>query len=121
MSVTSVNANNEKVKDLVLINATTTSTAIPQSQSKSPDKDREARIVGTEEEGVYNGINTSKRKKEKEFPIKKQVVMGREFKGAGFISFPERIEFKDFEVGQTYQTKVSCGFCHSKANVLRYN
>jgi hypothetical protein len=29
------------------------------------------------------------------------------FKGAGFLASPERIEFKDFEVGQTYSIKVN--------------
>ncbi|GAQ85885.1 hypothetical protein KFL_002590130 [Klebsormidium nitens] len=36
---------------------------------------------------------------------RKQVVWGREFKGAAFLPTPADIVFKDFEVGHTYKTK----------------
>lgn len=36
---------------------------------------------------------------------RKQVVWGREFKGAAFLPTPAEIVFTDFEVGQTYKTK----------------
>ncbi|XP_041129939.1 cilia- and flagella-associated protein 74-like isoform X2 [Polyodon spathula] len=38
--------------------------------------------------------------------IRKQVVVGKEFKGCPFYSKPDVIHFKDFEVGKTYKKKV---------------
>ncbi|MGH0159295.1 UNVERIFIED_CONTAM: hypothetical protein FKN15_037223 [Acipenser sinensis] len=38
--------------------------------------------------------------------IRKQVVVGREFKGCPFYSKPDVIHFKDFEVGKTYKKKI---------------
>ena len=32
--------------------------------------------------------------------VQKQVVWGKEFKGQAFISSPDKIVFKDFEVGK---------------------
>eukprot|EP00002_Diphylleia_rotans_P034806 TRINITY_DN7509_c0_g1_i2.p1 TRINITY_DN7509_c0_g1~~TRINITY_DN7509_c0_g1_i2.p1 ORF type:complete len:601 (+),score=91.24 TRINITY_DN7509_c0_g1_i2:1531-3333(+) len=37
---------------------------------------------------------------------KKQVVLGKEFKGHAFIPKPEKIIFKDFDVGQIYKQKI---------------
>ncbi|XP_041712166.2 cilia- and flagella-associated protein 74 isoform X1 [Coregonus clupeaformis] len=37
----------------------------------------------------------------------KRVIQGKEFKGSPFISKPEIVLFKDFEVGQTYKKKVN--------------
>jgi hypothetical protein len=38
---------------------------------------------------------------------KKQVVWGREFKGAAFLPTPAEIVFRDFEVGRAYKQKVT--------------
>ena len=51
--------------------------------------------------------------------VQKQVVWGKEFKGQAFISKPERIVFKDFEVGKTMKrrftlTNTSFTFNHFK-------
>ena len=40
--------------------------------------------------------------RQKEGLTKPQIVHGKEFKGTAFISKPERIFFKDFEVGKTH-------------------
>jgi hypothetical protein len=37
--------------------------------------------------------------------VQKQVVWGKEFKGQAFISKPESILFKDFEVGKTMKRR----------------
>ena len=37
--------------------------------------------------------------------VQKQVVWGKEFKGQAFISKPDRVVFKDFEVGQKMRTR----------------
>jgi len=37
--------------------------------------------------------------------VQKQVVWGKEFKGQAFISKPDRVVFKDFEVGQKMKTR----------------
>lgn len=42
------------------------------------------------------------RERQKENIVKKQVVMKKEFKGQAFISKPDKILFKDFQVGKTY-------------------
>nr|XP_015192719.1 PREDICTED: cilia- and flagella-associated protein 74 isoform X1 [Lepisosteus oculatus]XP_015192720.1 PREDICTED: cilia- and flagella-associated protein 74 isoform X1 [Lepisosteus oculatus] len=39
--------------------------------------------------------------------VRKQVVVGREFKGCPFYSKPEVIHFKDFDVGKTYKKRVT--------------
>ncbi|XP_064642380.1 cilia- and flagella-associated protein 74-like [Lineus longissimus] len=38
--------------------------------------------------------------------VKKQVVVGKEFKGVAFYSKPDVVHFKDFEVGKCYKKKV---------------
>ncbi|XP_041128788.1 cilia- and flagella-associated protein 74-like isoform X3 [Polyodon spathula] len=38
--------------------------------------------------------------------VRKQVVVGKEFKGCPFYSKPDVIHFKDFEVGKTYKKKI---------------
>eukprot|EP00899_Mesostigma_viride_P015680 jgi/Mesvir1/24112/Mv10832-RA.1 len=43
----------------------------------------------------------------KESMTKKQIVWGREFKGAAFLPKPEIIEFKDFDVGKKYSQRVT--------------
>lgn len=55
---------------------------------------------------------------------KEQVVKGKVFKGASFISKPDRIVFKDFTVGQTHTqtiqlTNVSNAF--NSFNILPLN
>jgi hypothetical protein len=40
--------------------------------------------------------------RQKEGVVKPQVVAGREFKGTSFISKPEAIVFKDFDVGVSH-------------------
>ena len=42
------------------------------------------------------------RKRQKENIVQPQVVWGKTFKGAAFISEPAAIEIKDFDVGQSY-------------------
>lgn len=47
-------------------------------------------------------VNTGGRK-----PGETTIVMGREFKGAGFLLTPKEVVFKDFEVGEKYRHKIT--------------
>lgn len=38
--------------------------------------------------------------------VKKQVVLGREYKGTGFLPAPAIIDFKDFTVGKTMKLRI---------------
>lgn len=46
--------------------------------------------------------------------IKKQVVMNKVFVGKSFVSKPEGIIFKDFEIGKSYTQKVCTWHIYSK-------
>lgn len=46
------------------------------------------------------------RQRQRDNIVQKQVVWGREFKGAAFLPTPAKIVFRDFDVGETYTVKV---------------
>ncbi|XP_071479048.1 cilia- and flagella-associated protein 74-like, partial [Diadema antillarum] len=52
--------------------------------------------------------------------VKKQIAAGREFKGCAFVSKPEVVHFKDFDVGKAYKKRIILTNISYSVNFLKY-
>ncbi|XP_041480750.1 cilia- and flagella-associated protein 74-like [Lytechinus variegatus] len=52
--------------------------------------------------------------------VKKQIAAGREFKGCAFVSKPEIVHFKDFDVGKSYKKRIILTNISYSVNFLKY-
>ncbi|XP_030843009.1 cilia- and flagella-associated protein 74 [Strongylocentrotus purpuratus] len=52
--------------------------------------------------------------------VRKQIAAGREFKGCAFVSKPEIVHFKDFDVGKSYKKRIILTNISYSVNFLKY-
>ena len=81
--------------------------AVTTARKKGPTKDSEMGAWTLRQPTAFEDrIMTNAKVKMKKNIIKKQIVLGKEYKGAAFLASPPQVIFKDFEVGKEEVQKI---------------